>query len=132
MSSNNLHPYWGQVIQYQARQQSQQGQGRGQASKLSGQQQPSKVQEGQSKDFGGFDSLIAGKDCFIKLGNGEAIKGLVSAASKYFYLVTAGGQVMVVNKAYVVMVMPVRSQNKNEDTGTLMGASVGPYGEKKA
>jgi len=61
--------------------------------------------------------LIVGRECIIKLGNGEAIKGTVSAASKYFYLVTTGGQVMVVNKAYVVLIMPIQTpQNNNTNT----------------
>jgi sRNA-binding regulator protein Hfq len=103
------NPYWGKAIQYQQKAQP----------KPSGkpqQQQQSKSQENKPKDFGGFDSLIVGRECVIKLGNGEAIKGVVSAASKYFYLVTAGGQVIVINKAYVVMVMPIQNPNTNNPT----------------
>jgi sRNA-binding regulator protein Hfq len=103
------NPYWAKALQNQ-----QKAQPKPQAKP---QQQQPKSQENKPKDFGGFDSIIVGKECVIKLGNGEAIKGTVSAASKYFYLVTAGGQVMVINKAYVVMVMPIRTpQNNNTNT----------------
>ena len=60
--------------------------------------------------------MVVDRECVIKLGNGEVIKGLVSAASKYFYLVTVGGQVMVVNKAYVVMVTPIQTPQQNNNT----------------
>jgi len=101
-----FNPYWSKALQYQQKAQSK-PQGKPQ-------QQP-KPQESKPRDFGGFDSIIVGRECIIKLGCGEAIKGTVSAASKYFYLVTAGGQVMVVNKAYVVMVMPIQSQNNTNN-----------------
>jgi sRNA-binding regulator protein Hfq len=104
------NPYWAKALQNQQKPQPK-PQGKTQ------QQQP-KPQESKPRDFGGFDSLIVGKECIIKLGNGEAIKGVVSAASKYFYLVTAGGQVMVVNKAYVVMVMPIQTPQNNTNNST--------------
>ena len=64
--------------------------------------------------------MVVDRECVIKLGNGEVIKGLVSAASKYFYLVNAGGQVLIINKAYVVMVMPIQTpqQNNTNNNGT--------------
>ena len=101
------NPYWSKALQYQ-----QKAQSKPQGKPQQPQQQP-KQQESKPRDFGGFDSLIVGRECLIKLGCGEAIKGVVSAASKYFYLVTAGGQVMVVNKAYVVMVMPLQTPQNN-------------------
>ena len=104
------NPYWGKAIQYQQKAQP----------KPSGkpQQQP-KPQESKPRDFGGFDTIIVGKECIIKLGNGEAIKGTVSAASKFWYLVTAGGQVLIINKAYVVMIMPLQTpQNNQQNTST--------------
>jgi sRNA-binding regulator protein Hfq len=107
MGMSYYNPYWAKALQNQ-----QKPQPKPQAKP---QQQP-KPQESKPRDFGGFDTLIVGKECVIKLGNGEAVKGVVSAASKYFYLVTAGGQVMVVNKAYVVMVMPIQPQNNNTNT----------------
>jgi sRNA-binding regulator protein Hfq len=103
-----FNPYWSKALQYQ---QKSKPQGKPQQP----QQQP-KQQESKPRDFGGFDSIIVGKECIIKLGNGEAIKGVVSAAGKFWYLVTAGGQVMVINKAYVVMVMPIQPQNNNTNT----------------
>jgi sRNA-binding regulator protein Hfq len=103
-----------------------------QANKSQRQQRQPGQQEGKPRDFGGFDSLVVGRECIIKLGNGEAIKGTVSAASKYFYLINIDGQVVVVNKAWVISIMPVQSQNKKDDAGTLVGTSVSPYGEKKA
>jgi sRNA-binding regulator protein Hfq len=107
------NPYWAKALQNQQKPQP----------KPSGkpqQQQPQpKPQESKPRDFGGFDTIIVGKECIIKLGNGEAIKGTVSAASKYFYLVTAGGQVLIINKAYVVMVMPLQTpQNNQQNTST--------------
>jgi len=104
------NPYWAKAIQNQQKAQPKP------SGKPQQQQQP-KQQENKPRDFGGFDSLIVGRDCIIKLGCGETIKGTVSAASKYFYLVTAGGQVIVINKAYVVMVVPIQtSQNNNINT----------------
>jgi len=111
------NPYWARAIQNQ-----QKAQPKPQPKQ---QQQPNKQQE-KPRDFGGFDSIIVGKECIIKLGNGEAIKGIVSAASKFWYLMTASGQVMVVNKAYVVMVMPVQPQNNtNNQQNTAGGANAG-------
>jgi sRNA-binding regulator protein Hfq len=65
------------------------------------------------------------------MANGKILQGLVSAASKYWYLVNVDGQVVIVNKGYIVSITPVQSQNKNENAGTLVGASVNPYGEEK-
>ncbi len=64
--------------------------------------------------------MVVGRECVIKLGNGDVIKGLVSAASKYFYLVNAGGQVTIVNKAYVVLITPIQTpqQNNTNNNGT--------------
>ena len=110
------NPYWAKALQNQQKPQP----------KPSGKPQPQpKPQESKPRDFGGFDSLIVGKECIIKLGNGEAIKGTVSAASKYFYLVTAGGQVMIVNKAYVVMVVPIQPQNNTNNNTNTAGDSNG-------
>jgi len=113
VSPNTRNPYWEKAIQYQQANQAKQ-QGKAQVK-----QQP-KQQGNKPRDFGGFDSLVVDRECMIKLGNGEVIKGLVSAASKYFYLVNAGGQVMVVNKAYVVMITPIQTpqQNNTNNNGT--------------
>lgn len=105
--------YWPQPKQHQQRQ--------GQQRQPSKQQQP-KSQESKARDFGGFDPLIVDKNCLIKLGNGEVVKGLVSATSKYWFLVNVDGQIIVINKAYVVSVMPIQSptnnqQNTNNPTG---------------
>jgi sRNA-binding regulator protein Hfq len=106
----NPHPYWGRALQYQ------QGQQQGKA-QIKQQQQQGK-HENKPRDYGGFDSLVVGRECVIKLGNGEILKGIVSAASKYFYLVNTGGQVMIVNKAYVVSIIPTQTQqNNNNGTG---------------
>ena len=118
------NPYWARAIQNQQKAQPK-PQGKTQ------QQQQPKQQENKPRDFGGFDSLIVGKECIIKLGNGEAIKGVVSAASKYFYLVTAGGQVMVVNKAYVVMVMPIQTPQNNQQNTSTGDGNAGKASETK-
>jgi small nuclear ribonucleoprotein (snRNP)-like protein len=67
--------------------------------------------ENKPKDFGDFDSLIVGKEVIIKLGNGEVAKGIVSAVSKYWYLVSDDGQVTIINKAFVVSITPIQNQN---------------------
>jgi hypothetical protein len=113
---NNYHPYKNQARQYQERQVKP---------------QPKPAQDSKLKDYGGFDSLLVGRDCMAELGNGKVIRGVVVATSKYFYLINANGQVIVVNKAWVVSITPVQSQNKNENAGTLVDASVVPYGGKK-
>jgi sRNA-binding regulator protein Hfq len=64
----------------------------------------------------------------FKLANGETLEGLVSATSRYWYMLNVNGQVIIVNKAYVVSIMPVQSQNKKDDAGTLVGAPVGVGG----
>jgi hypothetical protein len=110
MGMSYFNPYWSKAIQNQ-----QKAQPKPQAKP---QQQP-KQQEGKqarSGDHGGFDSLIVGRESVIKLGTGEAIKGTISAASKFWYLVTAGNQVMIINKAYVVMVMPIQTPQNNTNT----------------
>ncbi len=106
------NPYWNKALQSQARAQS----------KPQTQQQK---QQPKQQDFGGFDSLLVGRECLIKLGCGEVIKGTVSAASKFWYLVNAGGQVMVVNKAYVVMVTPIQNATNNTNNNAAGGANGG-------
>jgi hypothetical protein len=99
------HPYWSKAVQYQVTQQAKPQQ------KSQGKSQQPKQQGGEPRDNGGFDSLIVGQLCVIKLGTGEIIKGVVSAASKYFYLVSVDEQVIIINKAYVVTVAPIQNQN---------------------
>ena len=62
------------------------------------------------------------------MANGKILQGLVSAASKYWYLVNVDGQVVIVNKGYIISITPVQSQNKKDDAGTLVGTSVGAGG----
>jgi len=93
-----------------------------------GQQRP---QQRRANDHGGFDSLLVGHDCLTELGNGKVIRGVIAAASKYFYLINVNGQIMIVNKAYVVSVMPVQSQNNKQSASTPVGAIGGPYDEEK-
>ena len=57
---------------------------------------------------------------------------MVSAASKFWYLVNIDGQVVIINKGYIISIMPVQSQNNKQSAGTLVGATGDPYGEKKA
>ena len=76
--------------------------------------------------------MVVGHACFIELGTGKTIHGVISTMSKYWYLVNADGQITIVNKAYVVSITPVQPQNNKQSVNTLVGASVVPYGEKKA
>jgi len=122
MGNNTFNPYWGKAIQYQQKAQPKP------ETKQTG-KQPSKARGDRPRDFGGFDSLIVGKECIIKLGTGEIVRGVVGAVSKYFYLISIDGQVMVVNKAWVISIMPVQSQNKNEHAGALVDTSVGGGGD---
>ena len=92
------HPYWSKAVQYQARQ-----------------EQTKPQQKTQAKDYGGFDSLIVGRACSIELGNGRTIEGVVSAAAKYFYLISIDGQVVIVNKAYVVSITPIQNLGRGGD-----------------
>jgi len=126
VNSNNPNYYWSKAVQYQG----QQGQQRQQVQGHHGKQQP-KSQESKARDFGGFDPLIVDKNCLIKLGDGETIKGLVSATSKYWLLVNVDGQVVIINKAWVVSVMPIQSptennqQNRNNPVGEVSGNAGG-------
>jgi|MonGeyMetagenome_1017769.scaffolds.fasta_scaffold41471_3 sRNA-binding regulator protein Hfq len=88
-----------------------------------------RTQQQKTNDYGGFDGSILGANCRFKLANGETLQGLVSAVSKYWYLINVDGQILIVNKAYVVSIMPVQSQNKKEVAGTLVDASVGGGGD---
>lgn len=109
---------WGGNPQHQQRRPSQQ----------SSQQQP---QQRRPNDHSGFDSAILGMSCMFELANGKTLQGLVVATAKYWYMVNVNGQTIIVNKAYVVTITPVQSQNKNENAGTLVGAIGDPYGRKE-
>jgi len=105
----SYNPYRPKAIQNQQKAQAR-SQGKPQ------QQQQPKQQEGKPKDFGGFDSLVLDQRCRIKTGTGEVIEGLITATSKFWYLVNVNGQIVIVNKAYVMMVMPIQPQNNNTNT----------------
>ncbi len=109
-NTNTLH--WNKGPQHQQRQPNQRP----------GQQ---RTQQRKTNDYGGFDGSILGAKCSFKLANGETLQGLVAATSKYWYLVSVDGQIIIVNKAWVVSITLVQNQNKNEHAGTLVGASVG-------
>jgi hypothetical protein len=113
MGVSYYNPYWAKAIQNQQKAQNK-PQGKPDVKQ---QQQP-----GKPRDFGGFDSLIVGRECVIKLGTGEAVKGVVSAASKFWYLVNVGGQVIVINKAWVVSVMPAQTTSTNNNTNNTGGS----------
>jgi hypothetical protein len=108
------HPHWSQARQSQQRNQ-QQGKAQQPAK-----QQTQPRQEKKAEDHGGFDSLVVNRKCRFKTGDGEVIEGFVSAASKFWFLVNVDGQVVVVNKAWVVSITPVQSpinnQQKTNDT----------------
>jgi hypothetical protein len=101
MSGNNLHPYWGRAVQI--------------GQKPAAKPQSGRPQQQQPRDNGGFDSLIVGKESVIKLGTGETVKGVVSAASKYFYLISIDGQVTIINKAFVVSITPIQNLDRGGD-----------------
>jgi len=103
---------WGKMAQYQqplkqqpVRQQTQQTQ----------------PKQGRKDDRGGFDGLVVDQRCRIKTGTGEVIEGIVSAASKYWYLVNVDGQVVIVNKAHVVSIMPLQNPAANNQQSTAVG-----------
>jgi hypothetical protein len=81
------------------------------------QQAPPK-QEKRVSDHGGFDGLLVGQRCRFKTGMGDIIEGIISAASKYWYLVNVDGQIVIVNKAYVVSIMPIQKPNENNQQNT--------------
>jgi len=111
------NPYWGKALQNQQK----------------AQPKPEAKQSRQQGDNGGFDSLIVGRACSIELGNGKTIKGVVSAASKYFYLISIDGQVTIVNKAFVVSITPIQGQNAGggrEATNKNQGGGVDVRGSR--
>jgi sRNA-binding regulator protein Hfq len=119
VNPTNPNYYWSRAVQYQGQQGQQRQQVQGQQRQPSKQQQQQpKSQESKARDFGGFDPLIVDKNCLIKLGNGEVIKGLVGATSKYWLLVNVDGQVIIINKAWVVSVMPIQSPTNNSQENT--------------
>jgi sRNA-binding regulator protein Hfq len=93
-----------------------------------------RTQQRRPNDYGGFDGSILGTNCMFKLANGEIVQGLVVAASRYWYMLNVDGQVVIVNKGYVVTITPVQSQNNNQQNriaDALVGAMGGNYGGKK-
>ncbi len=92
------------------------------------QQQAPPRQEKRVNDHGGFDSLLVGQRCRIKDGTGEVIEGIVSAASKFWYLVNADGQIIVINKAWTVSITPVQSPTNNHQNNA-DGASQNAEGQ---
>jgi len=67
--------------------------------------------------------LVVDQRCKIKMGTGEVIEGIVSAASKYWYLVNVDGQVVIVNKAHVVSIMPLQNPAANNQQATVGGGN---------
>ncbi len=62
--------------------------------------------------------MLVDRKCRFKTGDGEVIEGLVVAASKFWYLVNVDGQIVIVNKAYVVSIMPIQKPNENNQQNT--------------
>jgi hypothetical protein len=85
------------------------------------QTQQTQPKQGRKDDRGGFDGLVVDQRCRIKTGTGEVIEGIVSAASKYWYLVNVDGQVVIVNKAHVVSIMPLQNPAVNNQQSTAVG-----------
>ncbi len=102
----NTRQNWSQVRQSQQRQVQTKPQ-------VMSQQQPQ--QSKKANDYGGFDPLVDKRRCRIKLGDGEVIEGLITATSKFWYLVNADGQVVIVNKAWVVSITPIQDPNTNNN-----------------
>jgi sRNA-binding regulator protein Hfq len=103
----STRPNWSQVRQNQQRQ----AQAKPQTKFQQQQQQPKKA-----NDYGGFDPLVDKQRCKIKLGDGEVIEGLITATSKFWYLVNVDGQVVIVNKAWVMSITPIQNPNTNNPT----------------
>jgi hypothetical protein len=81
--------------------------------------------------------LLVDRKCKIKTGTGEVIEGLITATSKFWYLVNVDGQIVIVNKAYVVSIMPIQKPNENNQqnasntVGEVSGNGRGqPWGTK--
>jgi hypothetical protein len=111
----------------------QHGKSRQQQSQYQVRQQAPPRQEKRVSDHGGFDGLLVGQRCRFKTGTGEVIEGLVVAASKFWYLVNVDGQIVIVNKAYVVSIMPIQNPNENNQQNTNSGDGNGreqPSGQK--
>ena len=64
--------------------------------------------------------MLVDRKCRFKTGDGEVIEGFVSAASKFWFLVNVDGQVVVINKAWIVSITPlqtpINNQQKTNDT----------------
>ena len=105
----NTRQNWSQVRQSQQRQAQTKPQ-------VMSQQQPQQPKQGRKDDRGGFDGLVIDQRCRIKMGTGEVIEGIVSAAGKYWYLLNVNGQVVIVNKAWVVSITPIQNPNTNNPT----------------
>jgi len=99
-------------------------------------QQAPPRQEKKAEDHGGFDTLLVDRRCRIKDGTGEVIEGIVTAASKFWYLVNTDGQIIVINKAWIVSVMPIQSpinnqQKTNDTAGEASGNDKGEASRQK-
>jgi len=80
--------------------------------------------------------LLVDRKCRFKTGDGEVIEGFVSAASKFWFLVNVDGQVVVINKAWIVSITPVQSptnnqQKTNDTAGEASGNDKGEVSRQK-
>jgi hypothetical protein len=94
MGNPSSHPYWSQSKQYQQRQGQQRQPGR------------------QFKE--GFDPDILGKDVEVKQVKGQSVvvvRGKVEDVSKYWLKLQVGGEVLYLNKAFVISIKPLMIRN---------------------
>ena len=106
MVSNSLNPYWRQAKQYQQRQKQSQ-------------QRPHSQGQGQSERHGwrlrdGFDEEWKDKNVEIERVKGETtevVKGKVVDVTRYWLKISVDGQVLYVNKAYVLSIRPVEIES---------------------
>ena len=89
--SNNVHPYWGKAKQQQAKQ-----------------TQPKQRQPARQRD--GFDDEWLGKDVEVEQVKG-VIRGRVVDVSKYWLKIIVNGEVVYLNKAYIVSIKPAEMKN---------------------
>jgi hypothetical protein len=117
MVSNSLNPYWGQAKQYQ-QQKPQTSQRPGQ-----GPRPRDGHRERHTKDDFGGEWL--NKDVEIECVKGqtaEVIRARVEDVSRYWIKISVNGQVLYLNKAYVISIKPVEIER---------GASGGDHASRK-
>jgi len=104
------NPYWSQAIQYQQRNQQQQGKPGGQQQRQ--QSQPAKQGRQQPRDDFGYEWLDKVVEAEQVKGTGvTVIRGRVTDVARYWLKIAVDGQTLYVNKAFILSIKPLEMKD---------------------